>query len=343
MQDSRAQAGNRIHTSPIRRAANRFHALTVRFAPLLCAPLLFAPLLFTSSAARALPQALPASDTLLLSLAAQGGVALAVGEHGTILRSIDGGATWEKVAAPTTANLTRVILPAAGAAYAVGFDATILRSTDRGAHWTKVFSDDHADNPLFGIAADPSGAALAAGAFGRAYRAADGITWHSTEIAGAGGDLHDNALLAIGPSRWLLAGESAQLLLTDDAGGHWRKLDLPGAGSLFGAVALTQDHWLVFGLRGHIYATLDAGAHWRDLDAGTKAELLGGTALRDGRALLVGNRGTQVLVSADLRVARTLVGTDRTNYADCLQRPDGSVVAVGDAGLAILPIPGVAQ
>ena len=283
--------------------------------------------------------AAPAADGLLLSLSARRNVVLAVGEHGAIRRSTDGGVQWDNVASPTTAALTRVELQPGGTAYAVGFDATILRSDDAGAHWRTVFMNDHADNPLFGVAQADSGAALAVGGFGKVYRSADGVAWQPGSIAGAAEDLHLNALLRMTPKRWLIVGESAQILLSDDAGAQWHALAVPGTGSLFGAVAWSADRFAVFGLRGHIYATKDGGAHFQAVDAGTTAELLGGTVLRDGRAVLVGNRGTEVVVDADASHAAAVPSTSRTNYADCVEREDGKLIVAGDTGIVLLDVP----
>ena len=62
----------------------------------------------------------------------------AVGEAGTIIRTADGGATWQ---APTTmpavtGALNAVSFPDAADGWAVGDDAVILHTTDGGATWS---------------------------------------------------------------------------------------------------------------------------------------------------------------------------------------------------------------
>jgi photosystem II stability/assembly factor-like uncharacterized protein len=280
-----------------------------------------------------------AAPPLLLSLARTGAVVLAVGDHGTILRSSDGGIHFTPCNSPTQATLTRVALQPSGLAFATGFDATILRSTDFGAHWLRVQNDERADNPLFGVVESAHGSALAVGAFGRAYASVDGQHWQRTDILPADDDSHMNDAISVSPGEWLVVGEQALAMASSDAGAHWKKIDLPGQGTLFGALALTPEHWLVFGLRGHVMSTLDSGAHWQILDTGVSAELLGATALRDGRAVIVGNRGAVIIVEPDLHTAHAVVQPTRDNQADCLQLPDGTVIAVGEAGIVKLVIP----
>jgi len=54
---------------------------------------------------------------------------------------------------------------------------------------------------------------------------------------------------------------------------------------------------------------------------------------------VVGNRGTAVLLDAALQTARLLPIVSRANFADCLQTQSGAVLAAGDNGLTILPVP----
>jgi photosystem II stability/assembly factor-like uncharacterized protein len=278
----------------------------------------------------------------LLSLASSGKIVLATGDDGTILRSTDDGVHWSVVPAPTRATLTRLFMQPGGPDYAVGFDATILQSDDNGLHWARQFSDDHADNPLFGIAALPDGAALAVGGFGHAYVAASGGgTWRPQPVLSADDDFHLNDLLRVDSRRLLLVGESALVMVSDDSGAHWQHMNVPAQGSLFGAVIVSPQSWLLFGLRGHLLATDDSGLHWRSIDSGTTAELLGGTKLRDGRVVVVGNRGAAVLLDAALRTARLLRVDSHANFADCLQMQSGTVLAAGDSGLTILTMPPV--
>jgi photosystem II stability/assembly factor-like uncharacterized protein len=63
------------------------------------------------------------------------GVGIAVGMHGTILRTTDGGTHWTTCASGTEFPLLAVSSKHASVAYIVGERGTILRSKDRGANW----------------------------------------------------------------------------------------------------------------------------------------------------------------------------------------------------------------
>jgi photosystem II stability/assembly factor-like uncharacterized protein len=63
-----------------------------------------------------------------------------VGSGGTILRTTDGGTTWEQQSSGTTALLNGVFFTDANTGTAVGSGGTILRTTDGGATWEQQSS-----------------------------------------------------------------------------------------------------------------------------------------------------------------------------------------------------------
>ncbi|MCE1164236.1 MAG: YCF48-related protein [Bacteroidetes bacterium] len=67
---------------------------------------------------------------------------IAVGNHGTILRTLDDGNSWRTVTSPTTENLLSVFIePFSGNGYATGGNGTVLHSIDRGYSWNLFFSN----------------------------------------------------------------------------------------------------------------------------------------------------------------------------------------------------------
>src|SRR6266851_4828376 len=77
----------------------------------------------------------------------------AVGGAGTILRTVDGGATWTFQASGTTKTLNGVSFVDADTGWAVGgtlaYSGTIVRTTNGGATWTSQMSG--ARFPLYGV------------------------------------------------------------------------------------------------------------------------------------------------------------------------------------------------
>ena len=59
----------------------------------------------------------------------------AVGSGGTILKTVDGGKKWRKIASSTTASLSAVFFLDEKQGWIVGANGTILRSHDGGNTW----------------------------------------------------------------------------------------------------------------------------------------------------------------------------------------------------------------
>lgn len=76
------------------------------------------------------------------------GTLLLAGEAGTLLRSGDGGAHWEKLVSPYTGSFFGLLPLAQGGVLAFGMRGNIFRSDDRGANWQAATSDS--ENALFG-------------------------------------------------------------------------------------------------------------------------------------------------------------------------------------------------
>ena len=107
-----------------------------------------------------------AESALLVGATCVGDVVLVSGNHGLILRSADGGKTYQQIEAPTRRMLTAIILDSQGTAFAVGHDTTVLRSRDSGLSWQSVYCDPEADLGLFSIQAIGDSRVVAVGAFG---------------------------------------------------------------------------------------------------------------------------------------------------------------------------------
>ncbi|UCG98496.1 MAG: hypothetical protein JSW31_05255, partial [Burkholderiales bacterium] len=87
---------------------------------------------------------------------------VAVGEAGTILRSVDGGLTWVAVQSGTSVALYAVAFAGPSLGIAVGDSGTILRSVDGGLTWSTAVSQTALS--LRGVAfAGSEGAAFAVG------------------------------------------------------------------------------------------------------------------------------------------------------------------------------------
>jgi photosystem II stability/assembly factor-like uncharacterized protein len=81
------------------------------------------------------------------------------GSNGALIRSTDGGLSWQAVRVPTTASLRRPTWdPGRRAWWMPGRDGTLLRSDDDGLTWRAVFT--HTRDHLKGVWVDPASGAL---------------------------------------------------------------------------------------------------------------------------------------------------------------------------------------
>jgi len=240
----------------------------------------------------------------------------AAGHDATILRTGDGGATWQVVHADPDLDAPVLDLWFRDADYglAVGAYGLCLVTTDGGASWQT--------QPLAVAAAPaPQGEAFLDGADTPGF------------------DLHLNQLRETPAGLLFLAGESGHLYRSADSGRHWQALPFPYVGSLFGTLPLDDRRLLAFGLRGHLFHSTDAGHSWQAVETGTDATLTDAIRLRDGRIVTVGLAGT-VLIGTDGAARFELhPQPDRVGFARVLEAPDGALVLLGAQGARRLELP----
>lgn len=272
--------------------------------------------------------------SLMLGITRVGDRLIVVGEWGRILLSDDSGKTWRSVASGTEATLNAVRFVNAKTGFAVGWDETILRTDNAGESWSQVNSDPSADNGLFAVIGLPDNSELAVGAYGLALQSADGKSWQIEHNDTLDPDAHMNSLFSPEPGHLVIAGEAGSVYVSEDAGKVWRHLEFPYEGSLFGGMALGPQDWLVYGLRGHVFRTQDGGAHWAQVETGTTQGIMGATRLKDGRVVLVGNGGVAMVSNAEVTAFTPIPHPQNQTLSECVEAPDGSLVAVGDVGIS---------
>lgn len=268
--------------------------------------------------------------SLLLDLAGQDELILAVGERGHILLSEDGGANFEQVPAPVRSTLTAVAWLPDRTAIAVGHAGTVLKSEPGGRDWRIVHFAPDEQRPLLDVWFDDQDRGIAVGAYGWLMRTRDGgQSWtsrtidpdepHVNELAqGAGGSLY-------------AAAEFGLVFRSDDPGSTFERLDLPYDGSFFTVLA-TEPAMFVAGIQGRVYRSRDGGASWERIETGTRAGLQSSTRLQDGRVLLAGQEGALLLGDAGVGEFRLLQDPARLGIAALLQT-DAGVLLAGEGGL----------
>lgn len=145
--------------------------------------------------------------------------AVAVGNHGIVIVTADGGATWREVEVPRSevANkLVQVRTYPDGVAWAVGEVGAVLRTRDYGATWQRVLAEkDQAWNDIFFVGAD----GWMVGEFGQMMRTRDGgDTWQQIDSP------LESSLMSVhfrDAANGVAVGLAGGVLTTADGGASW--------------------------------------------------------------------------------------------------------------------------
>jgi photosystem II stability/assembly factor-like uncharacterized protein len=263
---------------------------------------------------------------------------IAVGEQGTIVRSVDRARTWQSVPAPTRATLTGVsFAPGGQHGWVVGHDALILGTRDSGRSWARRYQGESLQDSFLDVIALDETRAIAVGAYGLFVATADGgMTWE--RHPSPAGDFHLNRITR-GPTGTLyLAGESGTLLRSRDEGRTWTPIRAPYEGSFYGVSALDETTLLAYGLRGHLYRSTDDGVHWSAVNAPEQVMLA--TSVHDGATISFAGQARTLFISRDGgRTVNKVTGAPATAIAELVLLAPGVLLAVGEAGVTRIELP----
>lgn len=301
----------------------------------------------------------------LLAAARAGDALVVAGERGVILRSADGGATWEQARVPVGVGITDLVFTDPVHGFAIGHFGAVLATDDGGASWgLKLDGYGAGEQALATVGAEtPAGARRRAerleqqgadkpflsldwwngtlsvfGAFSMAFSTTDaGAHWSylATELE-ASDEAHPYGATRLGGDLYL-AGELGLLMRRRAGETDFKLLSSPYEGSFFGILATPTGGLIAFGLLGHAFLSLDAGESWQRVETGTEATINAVTALHDG---------TLVMATADGRLLLSRDGGRRFEAAarrvpmlltDLLETPAGDLLVTGLGGLTLVP------
>ena len=269
----------------------------------------------------------------LYSVTWGGDTAIAVGDHGTILGSVDT-VTWTLRPSPTHARLTGVVYGAAGFV-AVGDQpgglGTILTSSD-GVTWAQQVSP--VTNKLSAVCYS-SGLYVAVGSRGMILTSSNGVAWamHST---GAPYDLNGVAPPAwySGATNFVAVGDSGTILTSDD-GLAWTARFSGLFVRLNGIISgIPHEKYLAVGDAGTLATSSDNGISWTARSSGVAADLYS-AGLEDSQAItrvidVTGDGGTLLTSSDAIQWTAGISGT--TSLLRAIAYGKGAFVSVGDSG-----------
>lgn len=277
-----------------------------------------------------------ARKALMLDVAAAGDRLVAVGEHGVIVYSNDGGKAWTQAEVPVSTTLTGVTFPTPENGWAVGHSGVVLHSGDGGRSWRKQL-DGRRINELEKKRAE------------RALRDARSGGAGQERIARLESDIERaQSSLETGPTRPFLdvwfsqagtgvaVGGFGLAMRTTDGGRTWQPLGhaidnpygwhLNALGSVGGSV-------FIAGERGHLYRSGDGGRTWKNLPSPYKGTYFGIAAGRDGAVLSFGLEGHVYRSHNGGQSWQRLSVPIQAAVVDAARMPDGSHVLIGASGV----------
>lgn len=245
----------------------------------------------------------------------------AVGHDEVVLRTEDGGDSWQLTHFAPEMNrpLLDVWFADADKGLAVGAYGAMYGSSDGGRSWTEVpFEPAPLGGPL--PAPDPDD--------------------YTAEVD-IGFTFHLNAIVPGPGQRLYLAAEAGRLFRSDDQGASWRELPSPYDGSFYGILPLDGEALLAFGLRGNLFRSEDGGMNWQPLKSGTVALLNSAIRPMPDTVVIAGLTGV-LLVSTDGGQSFTFSQQDdRKALSSPVWVGNGEIVVAGEAGVRRLAVPGL--
>ena len=280
-----------------------------------------------------------AGSASLLGVARAGDRLVAVGDHGVVMLSDDGGQRWRQAqSVPVDCTLTSVSFADAQNGWVAGHWGVILHTADGGETWSVQRSAVNEDRPLFALHRFDARHGVAVGLWSLVLVTEDGgQRWDSVTPAPPEGakkaDLNLLSLFTTPTGDLLATAEKGMLLRSSDQGRHWRYLSTGYKGSLWTGVALPGGELLAAGLRGSLYRSADDGRSWARIDSHSESSITGLVALGGSAVAAVGLDGLSLHSQDAGQSFTTEVRADHLSLTAALPNAQGRLALFSTQGL----------
>lgn len=274
----------------------------------------------------------------------------AVGHHGVIMHTDDGGRTWHRqLDGFEYIELQQLYFAAQVERLSEALDSDELSEDERYdlelQLETAEFQLENAEfavqegptKPFLDLIALSENVVLVSGAYGSLLRTTDGgASWHLLDAAVENPDNYHLNALAGNEQFIFLAGEAGQLFRSTDQGSSWETLESPYYGSYFGLHIDARDRLWVFGLRGNIFVSEDQGDSFSQIKLDDPVNINAAADAPNGGVYLVGNAGALAWVNAAGEIIETRHDSGAA-LTDLVINKDQSLTLVGQLGVLTLP------
>lgn len=220
-----------------------------------------------------------------------------VGKGGLILKTSNGGTSWNPANSGTTNDLNKIFYSYCPTtkeswAYVVGNNSTVLCTKDSGDTWaaqSTPYQYDHLYTAYFYNNEE----GWLAGSTGIIYNTSNGGTaWNYIE--GCSSNPNYYAVFFKSLTEGWVGGSEGKILHTTNKGANWTQQNSGTNNSIFDIEFTNSDSGFCVGERGLVLETTNGGNSWTSLDAGTTKDLNAFTYDSEGYMWAVGDSGTVV-------------------------------------------------
>ena len=165
-----------------------------------------------------------------------------------------------------------------------------------------------------------------------------GQTWQPLTLPAEVEDKHMNRIVSSADQQhWLIVGERGLVIKSDDAGATWQIEPAFYNGSFYNAMPTKEGGWLIYGMRGNIFLQATAGAPWTKSEVAAPVSFFGHAQEQDGTIVLVG-QGSMLGISKDGGKSFTLErAKGRATLTDIVLTGAAQGWISSDAGLQPFP------
>lgn len=267
------------------------------------------------------------------------------GDSGTVIKTIDGGITWNSINSGTTNLLLDVYFFNNDTGYATGTSGTIIKTTNGGSTWIPLNSGTN--NPLSSICFVDANTGFAVGGIDNNFESGgiilktidQGIHWY---VVPCGNISKLYSVWFIDAMNGYVVGGFSDgfswqgtILKTTDGGSTWSGLLSPFLLSVF---FLNADTGYAAGWWGNVMKTTDGGITWTDVSVATSYWFNSVFFTDANTGYVVGGGGGEGLIykTVDGGVSWTALSSGTTNnLLDVFFTNSDTGYAVGDGGIVV--------
>jgi photosystem II stability/assembly factor-like uncharacterized protein len=195
-----------------------------------------------------------------------------LGDRATLLRTVDGGNSWQQVVVPLFQSLFNIPLvdmsiPDNSTGYIVGSFGLILKTTDKGANWKRQIGIT-GDEDFTGVSFSNNQSGIIVGREGLIYKTYDGgLTWTRINISYSGNFsgvyfVNQNKVYAWGRE----GGGVYKVFLSQNGGSNWQEVSNLSDPAIYQMQFLSDNIGFYSTYSGYskVFKTIDGGTTWTD-------------------------------------------------------------------------------